>query len=68
MLQYYKIHDIAVGIYRVPIENNTNRPMQICIYKYKRGFVDPGNETYFYDPETEYCILFILVPFQSELF
>ena len=55
LLQYYKVRQLAVGSYdyKVISTDGTVPPVQLCYSYFKKGEINPNNNTYDFDPDTE---------------
>ena len=57
LFQYHDIQKIAVGTFGFPMSKDGPGPMIMCTYKYNNSSVDPEDESYEVDRQTDYCIL-----------
>ena len=61
IFQFYDIQNIALGTFGFPVTKNRSAPMIMCKYKYTNSSVDPEEESYDLNRQTDYCIFWNLV-------
>ncbi|KAF5279758.1 hypothetical protein FQA39_LY05448 [Lamprigera yunnana] len=52
-LDAYAKLDESIGPYTYPTENNSMPPIELCLYKYKKGIIFGFNESYIFDATIE---------------